>query len=100
MDREREMELVGRAREGKEDAFRELLEDNLQRVYSLALHYTNRHEDADEIAQETFIRAHRALGHFRAEAWRESSEAASRSISARTPFSGLVSPSSPMTWRS
>ncbi len=67
MDRERERDLVLRACKGDEDAFRLLVEDNMRRVYTLALRYRNSHEDADEIAQETFIRAHKALDRFRAE---------------------------------
>ncbi len=63
-----ERQLVGRARSGDDEAFRELVEANHRRVYALALRYTRRHEEADEIAQETFIRAHRALGRFRGQA--------------------------------
>jgi RNA polymerase sigma-70 factor (ECF subfamily) len=68
MDQVRERELVQRARNGDEEAFRLLVEDNQRRIYSLALRYTRRHEDADEVAQETFVRAHRSLGRFRGEA--------------------------------
>jgi RNA polymerase sigma-70 factor (ECF subfamily) len=68
MDQGRERELVQRARNGDEEAFRLLVEDNQRRIYSLALRYTRRHEDADEVAQETFLRAHRSLKRFRGEA--------------------------------
>lgn len=67
MGLERERELVQKARKGDDSAYRALVEQNMRRVYALALRYTNRHEDADDIAQETFIRAHRSLGRFRAE---------------------------------
>ncbi len=68
MDPGKEQELVTRARKGDEEAFRLLVEDNQHRIYSLALRYTRRHEDADEVAQETFLRAHRSLKRFRGDA--------------------------------
>ena len=33
-----------------------------QRIYSVAYHFTLKREDAEELAQETFVRAHRNLG--------------------------------------
>ena len=68
MELDQERELVRKAQQGDDDAYRQLVEDSQRRVYSLALRYTRRHEDADEIAQETFLRAHRALGRFRGDA--------------------------------
>ena len=65
MDPGQEKEMVRRAQLGDDDAFRLLIEGSQRRVFSLAMRYTRRHEDADEIAQETFLRAHRALGRFR-----------------------------------
>lgn len=65
MDPGQERELVHRAQRGDDEAFRLLVEDSQRRVYSLALRYTRNHEDADEIAQETFLRAHRSLRKFR-----------------------------------
>lgn len=64
MDRGKEIELVELARNGHEDAFRQLVEANMRRVYGLALRFTSKHEDADEVAQETFIRAYRSLNRF------------------------------------
>lgn len=65
MDKRHERELVERARAGNEESFRNLVEAHMQRVYGLALRFTHRHEDADEIAQETFIKAYKALKSFR-----------------------------------
>lgn len=65
MELEKERKLVERAQNGDQEAYRRLVEDNQRKVYGFALRYTNRHEDADEIAQETFIRAHRGLNTFR-----------------------------------
>jgi RNA polymerase sigma-70 factor (ECF subfamily) len=67
MDLEQERQLVERARGGDQDAYRQLVEQNQRQVYGLALRHTNRHEDADEIAQEAFIRAYRGLRRFRGE---------------------------------
>lgn len=68
MDPGKERELVERARTGDEEAFRELVESSHRQVYALALRYTNHHADADEIAQEAFLRAYRGLGRFRGDA--------------------------------
>jgi RNA polymerase sigma-70 factor (ECF subfamily) len=65
MEIRRERELVEMARNGNEDAFRQLVEANMRRVYGLALRFTRKHEDADEVAQETFIRAFRSLDRFK-----------------------------------
>lgn len=64
MNGKRERDLVMRAQTGDEGAYRELVESNMRRVYSLALKYTGRHQDADDMAQETFIRAYKALPKF------------------------------------
>lgn len=65
MDKRHERELIENARAGNEESFRKLVEANMRRVYGLALRFTRRHEEADEIAQETFIKAYKALGRFR-----------------------------------
>lgn len=64
MHLERETELVELAKKGDQDAYRQLVEHNQRNVYGLALRYTGKHDDADEIAQETFIRAYRGLPRF------------------------------------
>lgn len=64
MDSTRERELVDRARKGDEDAYRQLVETHMRRIYGLAVRFTGRHEEADEVAQETFIRAFRSLDRF------------------------------------
>lgn len=65
MESRREKRLIDLARNGVDDAYRELVEANMRHVYGLALRYTGRHEDADDVAQETFIRAYRSLGRFK-----------------------------------
>jgi RNA polymerase sigma-70 factor, ECF subfamily len=68
MEAQRERELIEMARNGDENAFRQLVEANMRKVYGLALRYLRRHEDADEAAQETFIRAYRSLDSFKGNA--------------------------------
>jgi RNA polymerase sigma-70 factor (ECF subfamily) len=65
MNRERERELVMKARDGDEYAYQQLVETHVRRVYSLALKYTGRHQDADDVAQDAFIRAYKSLDSFK-----------------------------------
>jgi len=45
--------------------FRDLVEAHKRRVYYLALDLTGNHHDAEDLAQEVFIKAYRALDSFR-----------------------------------
>jgi RNA polymerase sigma-70 factor (ECF subfamily) len=60
--------LVARAQAGDEAAFRALVEVHQDRAYGLALRIVGRAEDAEEVAQDAFVRAWRALSTFRGEA--------------------------------
>src|SRR3954471_3468228 len=55
---------VARAREGDEDAFRALVELHARTAFGLAYRLTGDERDAEDVVQESFIRAHRRLGHF------------------------------------
>jgi RNA polymerase sigma-70 factor (ECF subfamily) len=57
---------VALARDGHEDAFRLLVERHSRSVYRLAYRMTGRPEDAEDVVQETFIRAFRQLDRFEA----------------------------------
>jgi RNA polymerase sigma-70 factor (ECF subfamily) len=57
---------VARARGGDEDAFRALVERHSRPIYRLAYRMTGRPEDAEDVVQETFVRAFRQLGRFEA----------------------------------
>ncbi len=59
-------DLVARAQAGDRAAFDELLRRYRPRIYALALHLTGDAHDADDVAQEAFLRAYRSLGEFRA----------------------------------
>jgi RNA polymerase sigma-70 factor (ECF subfamily) len=55
---------VAQARGGDEDAFRALVERHSRSIYRLAYRMTGRPEDAEDVVQETFVRAFRQLGRF------------------------------------
>jgi RNA polymerase sigma-70 factor (ECF subfamily) len=58
-------ELVDRARKGDSAAFDGLVERHKERVYATIYHMTSNRDDADDLTQETFIRAYRAIRKFR-----------------------------------
>lgn len=58
-------ELIRAFRAGDDGAFDRWVERHMKRIYSLAYRLTGNHDDADDLAQETFIRAHRGLARFR-----------------------------------
>lgn len=61
-------EVVARARAGDAEAFRVLVERYRDRVYGLALRIVRSAPDAEEVAQDAFVRAWLALPRFRGEA--------------------------------
>ena len=60
--------LVARLRRGDHRAFEELVIAYQHRVFGIALRMLGNRAEAEEIAQETFLRAHRALPGFRGDA--------------------------------
>lgn len=61
----RDAMLLERARAGDTAAFGELVELHQDRVYNAIFRIVRRHEDACDLAQETFVRAYRSLDAFR-----------------------------------
>ena len=59
---------VARAKGGDHEAFRILVERHSRSVFQLAYRMTGRPEDAEDVVQETFVRAYRQLGRFEARA--------------------------------
>jgi RNA polymerase sigma factor (sigma-70 family) len=60
-----EMELVQRARQGDLSAYDELVRRYQERIYATVYHMTSNHEDANDLAQEAFIKAFHALKTFK-----------------------------------
>lgn len=65
IERVTDSELVERARAGDTGAFGDLVTRHGQAVYRTALAALGSPADAEEVAQESFVRAHRQLGAFR-----------------------------------
>src|SRR4051794_25808017 len=61
-----ETALVTSAQAGDEAAFAEIVKRHQRAVYRVAYGLTRNASDADDLAQETFVRAYQALGRFRA----------------------------------
>lgn len=57
--------LVKRAREGDLGAYDDLVRRYQERIYATIYHMTANHEDANDLAQETFIKAFQALASFK-----------------------------------
>lgn len=68
MEQRSDLELVQQVREGNRQAFTELMKRYQQRVYWTARRIVGGHDEADDIAQETFIKAYLGLGDFRGDA--------------------------------
>jgi RNA polymerase sigma-70 factor (ECF subfamily) len=62
MNEGRETELVRAAQSGDWESYRELVRHYERPVYRLAYALTRRHEDAAELAVETFTRGHAEIG--------------------------------------
>src|SRR5918996_4718163 len=56
--------VLARARQGDGDAFRALVELHARQAFALAYRLTSDERDAEDVVQESFIRAHRRLGRF------------------------------------
>jgi len=61
-------ELIARAKQGDRGAFDELVKATYQKVHGLALRLTGNEHDADDVVQDTYVRAFRSLQKFRGDA--------------------------------
>jgi RNA polymerase sigma-70 factor, ECF subfamily len=59
---------VARAQAGDPDAFRDLVDRHSRRIYRLAFRMTGNTQDAEDVVQETFLRAYRQLDRFESRA--------------------------------
>jgi RNA polymerase sigma-70 factor (ECF subfamily) len=62
---ERDVALVRRFNAGDESAFLEIMSHYRERLFPIVQSLLRNHADAEEIVQDTFIRAHRGLARFR-----------------------------------
>src|SRR5450432_904321 len=60
-----EMDLVRRAQRGDLAAYDELVKRYQERIYATVYHMTSNHEDANDLAQDSFIKAFQALKSFK-----------------------------------
>ncbi len=60
-----EGDLVKRAQRGDLQAYDELVKRYQERIYATVYHMTSNHEDANDLAQEAFIKAYSALKSFK-----------------------------------
>ena len=58
-------EIIGRVLHGEQQAFAELVNRYQNFVFTITLRYTDNREDAEEIAQDIFVKAYRSLADFR-----------------------------------
>jgi RNA polymerase sigma-70 factor (ECF subfamily) len=61
-------DLVSRAAGGDPTAFQALVERHRSMVYRVAYQFAGNHYDAEDIAQEVFLKVYRSLGRFRQDA--------------------------------
>jgi RNA polymerase sigma-70 factor (ECF subfamily) len=59
-----DIDLIAAARQDDEAAFKILVDRYLPSVYNFCVRYTGNNSDADDVAQETFLKAWRHLGRF------------------------------------
>src|SRR4029078_13399872 len=59
---------AGLARDGDSDAFRALVDRHSRAVYRLAHRMTGNPQDAEDVVQETFLKAYKQLGRFESRA--------------------------------
>ena len=55
---ENDLELVDRVRAGDTDAFREVVESHSRTLFQTAFRLVGNSEDADDVVQETFLKAY------------------------------------------
>src|SRR4026209_2120411 len=68
MDATESAAVLARARQGDSEAFRELVERHSRSVFRLAYRMTGNEQDAEDVVQESFLRAYKQLGRFESRA--------------------------------
>ena len=62
-----EKDLIRRAKSGDQDAFGQLVLTHQNKVYTLCVHMVTNREEAEDLAQEAFLKAWRSLSSFQEE---------------------------------
>src|ERR1700729_3069562 len=65
---EQDCDAVALARSGNSDAFRVLVEQHSRIIFRLAFRMTGNEQDAEDVVQETFMRAYKRLSDYEARA--------------------------------
>src|SRR5258707_5207376 len=68
MDATEAAAVLDRARQGDSEAFRALVEQHSRSAFRLAFRMTGNEQDAEDVVQESFIKAYRQLGRFESRA--------------------------------
>ena len=68
MDATEAAAVLDRARQGDSEAFRSLVERHSRSVFHLAYRMTGNEQDAEDVVQESFLRAYKQLGRFESRA--------------------------------
>ena len=68
MDATETAAILARARQGDSDAFRALVETHSRSVFRVAFRMTGNEQDAEDVVQESLLRAYRQLGTFESRA--------------------------------
>lgn len=58
-------QLLSELKNGQEDAFRKLVEGHQHNVINICYRFVNDKNEAEDLAQETFIEIHKSIGKFR-----------------------------------
>jgi len=64
MDRQEEQDVIAQVRRGERAAFAALVDAYAKPIFNLAFRMTGNRQDADDLAQETFLRAYQKLKRF------------------------------------
>jgi RNA polymerase sigma-70 factor (ECF subfamily) len=68
MDATETAAVLARARQGDSEAFRALVERHSRSVFRLAFRMTGNEQDAEDVVQDSFLKAYRQLGRFESRA--------------------------------
>jgi RNA polymerase sigma-70 factor (ECF subfamily) len=66
-ERDAERDAIAASQRGEREAFDLLVARHQRSIYRLCYRFVNNHEDADDLAQEVFLKAWRGIGRFRGE---------------------------------